>query len=283
MPFVDYPAAYKFSVVKSSLDGCSLDDINDLYGTLVSSDSLRRWKKLYEDTRTEHQPLYAGNFQRTPQATVHVSKDNADSEPKTGFNEARSYVGMVAYHSPESLVFTGKRPIHLNLSHCVDGVRRTKGWAPIGERTSRAPVSRATHRFNVIPAVSMDGLVTVLVQQETVCRNTYEFYLEHILLPMMNPFPGPRSVLVLDNASFHHNGRIVQLVEARGCRLLYLPPYSPDMNPIEKGFSILKSSLRRDGHLDGGINDGATIENHVNYVFTAGLMKKLFRGCGYID
>jgi hypothetical protein len=46
------------------------------------------------------------------------------------------------------------------------------------------PVARARHRFNVIPAVALDGLVTALVQEENMCRNGYEFYLEHILVSL---------------------------------------------------------------------------------------------------
>lgn len=61
----------------------------------------------------------------------------------------------------------------------------------------------------------------------------------------MNPYPYPNSVLIMDNCSIHHGGRVAELAEARGVRLLYLPPYSPDFNPIEKAFAILKSHLRR--------------------------------------
>jgi transposase len=61
---------------------------------------------------------------------------------------------------------------------------------------------------------------------------------------MMNPFPGPQSVLVMDNAAFHHNGRIQEIVEEKGCHLIYLPLYSPDLNPIEKGFSVLKANIQ---------------------------------------
>ena len=99
----------------------------------------------------------------------------------------------------------------------------------------------------------------------------------------MNPFPGPQSVIVMDNAQIHHNGRIEQIFKDRGCHLVYLPPYSPDMNPIEKGFSVLKASLRRYGELDGGENDGEEIEAFARLVFTPQLMRGLFQGCGYID
>jgi len=53
----------------------------------------------------------------------------------------------------------------------------------------------------------------------------------------MNPFPDERSVLVLDNCRIHHNEALTDLVRAAGCLLLYLPAYSPDLNPIEESFS----------------------------------------------
>ena len=61
----------------------------------------------------------------------------------------------------------------------------------------------------------------------------------------MNSYPAKHSVLVMDNARIHHNEDLVAAVEDIGCRILYLPPYSPDLNPIETAFSALKSWLKR--------------------------------------
>jgi transposase len=57
----------------------------------------------------------------------------------------------------------------------------------------------------------------------------------------MGEFPGQNSILVMDNAPVHHGGRIPELCNHAGVLLVYLPPYSPDMNPIEKVFSVHKS------------------------------------------
>jgi transposase len=57
----------------------------------------------------------------------------------------------------------------------------------------------------------------------------------------------PGQVVVLDNLSSHKGGRVRELVESRGCELLFLPPYSPDLNPIEEAFSKVKGLLRRTG------------------------------------
>lgn len=64
----------------------------------------------------------------------------------------------------------------------------------------------------------------------------------------MNRFPGPRSVLVLDNAAVHRTEQVQTLCAEHGVRLLYLPPYSPDYNPIESCFSKVKAFLKRYGH-----------------------------------
>jgi len=71
-------------------------------------------------------------------------------------------------------------------------------------------------------------------------RASFEAFLQDGLLPVLEP----GSVLVLDNARFHHGGQIQALVEEAGCSLLYLPPYSPDFNPIELLWSWLKARVR---------------------------------------
>lgn len=60
----------------------------------------------------------------------------------------------------------------------------------------------------------------------------------------MSPFPGKNSVLVMDNAKIHHDEEMINLIESIGCRVLFLPPYSPDYNPIELAFSTLKRWIR---------------------------------------
>ncbi len=69
----------------------------------------------------------------------------------------------------------------------------------------------------------------------------FEAYVEHILAPSLVA----GQIVVLDNVSAHKGARVRQLIEARGCELLFLPAYSPDYSPIEETFSKLKAFLRR--------------------------------------
>ncbi len=65
----------------------------------------------------------------------------------------------------------------------------------------------------------------------------------------------PGQVVVIDNATFHKGGRIEQLIHDAGCELLYLPPYSPDLNKIEKCWSWLKSRIHKKLRQFGSLRD----------------------------
>lgn len=83
--------------------------------------------------------------------------------------------------------------------------------------------------------------VSIKVQQIPLFSKTF---IEE-LLHYCGKWPEPKSVLVIDNASFHHSERIEQMCSQAGVKLVYLPPYSPDLNPIEELFAELKAFIRR--------------------------------------
>lgn len=72
----------------------------------------------------------------------------------------------------------------------------------------------------------------------------FEDFIEQLLYHC-GRWPEPKSVLIIDNASFHHTKRIRELCSNAGVKLLYLPPYSPDLNPIEEFYAELKAFIRR--------------------------------------
>ncbi len=88
-----------------------------------------------------------------------------------------------------------------------------------------------THR-GVGPCLAVEGPAT---------REVFETYLERVLAPVLRP----GRMVVMDNLSAHKGGRVREIVEGRGCELVYLPPYSPDLNPIEQAFSKVKGLVRR--------------------------------------
>lgn len=86
----------------------------------------------------------------------------------------------------------------------------------------------------------MDGLLATMTIPEPIDGEVFLAYLERVLCPRLRP----GQVVVMDNLSAHKHGQVRALIEQAGAELLYLPPYSPDFNPIEKCWGKIKESLR---------------------------------------
>lgn len=97
----------------------------------------------------------------------------------------------------------------------------------------------------------------------------------------MNSYPNPRSVLVLDNAKIHHGENITKLCQDHGVLLVYLPAYSPDLNPIEKAFAAMKRRLQRDQGWLTAQEKGAYLLRTAGQVMIRTLLRPLFESSGY--
>src|SRR5215218_2572487 len=89
--------------------------------------------------------------------------------------------------------------------------------------------------------MSCSGMGPSLAVEGPTTREVFEAYLEQVLSPSLKP----AQIVVMDNLSSHKGSRVRELIEGRGCELIYLPPYSPDLNPIEEAFAKIKTLLRR--------------------------------------
>lgn len=115
------------------------------------------------------------------------------------------------------------------------------GYSPAGERCYDLKSGRRQGRVNMIAGYRGHQLIAPFTVVGACNRTVFELWLETCLIPALRPGDG----VILDNATFHHGGRIVQLIEAAGCQVVYLPPYSPDLNRIEKCWGWLKSRIRK--------------------------------------
>jgi transposase len=93
----------------------------------------------------------------------------------------------------------------------------------------------------LIAALSLEGLQAPMAIEGGVDGRTFEIYVREVLIASLSP----GQIVILDNLGAHQGDASRQLGEARQCRLLYLPSYSPDLTPIEEAFSKLKTGLRR--------------------------------------
>jgi transposase len=92
-----------------------------------------------------------------------------------------------------------------------------------------------------VASMSTGGMDPCLALEGPTTREVFETYLERLLAPLLEP----GQVVVMDNLSSHKGSRVRELIEGKGCELLYLPPYSPDLNPIEEAFAKVKALLRK--------------------------------------
>ena len=117
--------------------------------------------------------------------------------------------------------------------------RRPYAWALRGGRACRYELFHG-RKYSVLPAISLDGILHLEVIKNAITGADFHRFVEG-LLPRMNKWPLPNSVLVVDNVSIHKVAGIRGMVEEHGARLLFLPAYSPDFNPIELAFSAIKA------------------------------------------
>jgi transposase len=123
------------------------------------------------------------------------------------------------------------------------GFRRT-GWSPLGVSPMQVSQFHRDQRYQILPAYAQDGIVFSRVFRGSTDATVFEDFIAQ-LLQHCGRWPEPKSVLVMDNASFHHSERMAQMCVDAGVKLVYLPPYSPDLNPIEEFFAELKAFIKR--------------------------------------
>jgi transposase len=97
--------------------------------------------------------------------------------------------------------------------------------------------------MTLMASLSLSGMGEAFVLDGAADAAAFEVYVEQLLAPSLHA----GQVVILDNLSIHLGPRVRQAIEAKGCRLLFLPAYSPDFSPIEEAFSKVKSVLRRTG------------------------------------
>lgn len=118
---------------------------------------------------------------------------------------------------------------------------RLRARAPKGERAyGRVPRNRGRNT-TLLASMGAGGMGPCMAVVGSTTKAVFEAYIERVLAPSLSP----GQVVVMDNLGAHRGERVRELIEARGCSLVFLPPYSPDFSPIEEAFSKLKALLRK--------------------------------------
>jgi transposase len=148
-------------------------------------------------------------------------------------------------------------------------------WSKRGRRVHCSTPRNRGKNTTLLASMSVEGMGPSLAVTGAVDAMVFEAYLEQVLLPHLRP----GRIVVMDNLSAHKAQRVKELIEEYGCEVLYLPPYSPDLNPIEEAFSKVKGLLRK---VEARTRE-ALVEamGRALDAVTAGDARGFFEHCGY--
>ena len=157
-----------------------------------------------------------------------MAASERDEEARAAWRE------RVARLDPERLVFVDECGSNV-------GLAPLRARAPKGERAlGKEPRNRGKNT-TLLASMGAGGMRPSLAVEGGTTKAVFEAYVERVLAPSLSP----GQTVVMDNLSAHKGERVRELVEGRGCEVLFLPSYSPDFSPIEEAFSKLKALLRR--------------------------------------
>jgi transposase len=140
--------------------------------------------------------------------------------------------------------FDARRLVFLDESGFNTSMTRLKARAPKGKRTyGKVPRNRGKNTTLIAAITLEEAMGPSMTIEGATDALAFEAYVEHFLAPSLSE----GQVVVLDGLGAHRSERVRELVEARGADLLFLPSYSPDLNPIEEAFSKIKHLVRKAG------------------------------------
>ena len=137
---------------------------------------------------------------------------------------------------PARLVFIDETWAKTNMA-------RSHGRAPRGQRLSMGQPHGHWKTSTFVAGLTLRGMIAPFVLDRPINRVAFETYVEKVLVPELRP----GDIVIMDNLSSHKGAGVRQSIEAAGAELRFLPPYSPDLNPIEMAFAKLKALLRKAG------------------------------------
>ncbi len=133
-----------------------------------------------------------------------------------------------------------ERLVFLDESGVNTAMFRRYGRCPRGERLVDAAPAAHWETHTLIAAIRLDGVFAPIVLDGPVTGASFAGYVERSLVPELRP----GDIVVMDNLPAHKGAAVAAAIESAGCRLVYLPPYSPDLNPIEPMWSKVKAAIR---------------------------------------
>lgn len=144
-----------------------------------------------------------------------------------------SYEKEIEHIPSANLVYIDESGIEMTI--CKDS-----GWSSKGSPISAKKSGKYYERTNIIAGLVNNKSIAPMVFNGSCNTNTFNTWVEHFLIKELKP----GQYVVMDNAAFHKSQKTKELIESVGCKIIFLPPYSPDFNPIEKFWANMKRWVR---------------------------------------
>ena len=141
----------------------------------------------------------------------------------------------------EQGAFQAGHLVFLDESGVNTGMTRLYGRAAHDKRVAEAVPDTRFHRTTMLSSIRLDGTTIPLVFEGALNGTIFRAYVEQLLVPSLQP----GDIVVMDNLSSHKVSGVVEAIQGVGATVLFLPPYSPDLNPIELMWSKIKAILRK--------------------------------------
>jgi len=188
----------------------------------------------------------------------------------------RFYIDVTTHHAPSQLLFLDET------SKDWRAMNRSYGFALRGQkpRSSNGIFLRG-ERISTLGAFDMNGFIDWYSVTGTFKHGDFLDGVQAAVLPHITPFPGPRSVVILDNASIHKRDEFSAAVRARGGMVLWLPPYCWHLNPIEEAFGAVRQWLMRNKHMATQLGGTQQFLNAAFDSVTPDTARSCFHHCGY--
>ena len=168
-----------------------------------------------------------------------LTGDRADDQKKSKLAAEADPVERAAFRevqkrlSIERLVFIDEFASHIAMT-------RTRARSPKGLRAETVEPFNRGQNISTIAAMGLRGVCAPMTIEGAINTEVFDLYVEYMLVPVLQPGDN----VLLDNVRFHYSGRAISLIEAAGAKVIHIPAYSPDFNPIEECISKIKQILR---------------------------------------
>ncbi len=209
---------------------------------------------------SQHQSCQSGSGMDAKKKTLRASEQN-DATRATWREQMKQLLS-------QDLVFVDETGSHIAMTPLY-------AYAPRGQRAKGSVPRNYGAMMTLIAKYATQGMGEAFLLDGAADGAAFEIYVEQLLAPSLRP----GQLVILDHLSIHQGPRVKQALEAKGCRLLFLPAYSPDFSPLEEAFSKVKTFLRRPGARTREAGHSAIAQ--VLLLITAQDALGWFAHCGY--